>query len=106
MPSIGGLGSGAIALTTSVGGGVTAAAVFAPIFVVVGAAVAYSFSEEIFQILTSVFYENFKGGSLIGTGPAEAFMLKLKVAVFAGVILMSPAILFQVWKFKSGRAHV
>jgi sec-independent protein translocase protein TatC len=36
---------------------------------------------------------------LIGTGLAEAFVLKLKVALFAGIVLSSPFLFFQLWLF-------
>lgn len=36
---------------------------------------------------------------IIGTGLAEAFFTKLKVAFFGGVFASSPAIFYQVWKF-------
>ena len=72
---------------------------YSAIAITVGTCVAYSYCEIVFDLLNSVFYQNFKGGSLIGTGPAEAFLLKLKVSVFAGVILVSPYLFFQLWKF-------
>jgi sec-independent protein translocase protein TatC len=36
---------------------------------------------------------------IIGTGLAEAFFTKLKVAFFAGIFLASPVILYQLWQF-------
>jgi sec-independent protein translocase protein TatC len=36
---------------------------------------------------------------IIGTGIAEAFFTKLKVAFFAGIFLASPVIFYQIWKF-------
>jgi len=36
---------------------------------------------------------------IIGTGLAEAFFTKLKVAFVAGIFLASPVILYQLWKF-------
>ena len=36
---------------------------------------------------------------IIGTGLAEAFFTKLKVAFFAGIFLASPVIFYQIWKF-------
>ena len=36
---------------------------------------------------------------IIGTGLAEAFFTKLKVAFFGGIFLASPVILYQIWKF-------
>jgi len=36
---------------------------------------------------------------IIGTGLAEAFFIKLKVAFFAAIFLASPVIFYQIWKF-------
>ena len=71
------------------------------IFVVVitGAIVSYNFSGVIFALLTNPYFEHFPANSLIGTGPAEPFILKLKVAVFSGILLMSPIIFYQLWLF-------
>ncbi|NDC38404.1 MAG: twin-arginine translocase subunit TatC [Proteobacteria bacterium] len=73
--------------------------IYSALAILVGTCITYSYCDLVFSILNAVFYENFKGGTLIGTGPAEAFLLKLKVAVFAGIILVSPFLFFQLWKF-------
>ena len=39
------------------------------------------------------------GGKLIYTEPTEAFMLQLKVAALAGLILAAPVVMWQVWLF-------
>lgn len=39
------------------------------------------------------------GGKLIYTEPTEAFMLQLKVAALAGLVLAAPLIMWQVWLF-------
>jgi sec-independent protein translocase protein TatC len=36
---------------------------------------------------------------IIGTGVAEAFFTKLKVALFAAIFVSSPVIFYQIWKF-------
>ena len=64
-----------------------------------GAAASYAFSGIVFQALTIPFYEAFPRESLIGTGPAEAFVLKLKIAFFCGLLISMPVILFQAWSF-------
>ncbi len=65
----------------------------------IGAVVAYCYAQEIFSILNDPYFKAFPHNLLIGTGPAEAFMLKLKVACIAGVILSSPFIFYQLWLF-------
>jgi len=69
-----------------------------------GTCAAYSFSRGLFAILTAPYFTVSAGtagdaADLIGTGPAEAFVLKLKVALFAGLILAAPLILYQLWRF-------
>ena len=39
------------------------------------------------------------GGSLIFTDPTEAFVLYIKIAVIAGLLIASPAVMTQVWLF-------
>ncbi len=69
------------------------------ITVTVLSCVVYGFSPEILEILFKPFRDHFDKGMLIGTGPAEAFMLKIKVALFAGALVSSPVIFLQLWLF-------
>lgn len=62
---------------------------------------SYFFVEEIFIWLCQPFKNSFPNQSLIGSGPAEAFTIKLKVAMFAGFILGLPLIAHQLWAFIS-----
>ena len=41
----------------------------------------------------------FRSGHLIATEPTEPFMLYLKIALLAGIVIASPAIMLQVWLF-------
>lgn len=67
--------------------------------VVIAGSCSYLFVESIFEWLAYPFRSSFPKQSLVGSGPAEAFMIKLKVAIFAGVIISLPVTLHQVWKF-------
>ena len=60
---------------------------------------AYFISEPIFGFLTDPYYRSFPDNMLIGTGPAEAFVLKVKVACFSGAIIASPFLFYQLWLF-------
>ena len=73
--------------------------VFGAFAVLVGTVVAYFYSKESFRILSAPYFEAFPNQSLIGTGPAEAFLIRLKVALFAGSLLVSPFLFAQVWLF-------
>ncbi|MBN8548096.1 MAG: twin-arginine translocase subunit TatC [Deltaproteobacteria bacterium] len=69
------------------------------IAVCIGATISYEYSTEIFDILSRPYFAAFSNASLIGTGPAEALILKLKVAFFCGIILSGPYIFYQLWLF-------
>ena len=64
-----------------------------------GACLAYSFSTPIFALLSEPYFQAFSNHDLIGTGPAEAFLLKLKMAIFGGILVVSPVIFHQLWLF-------
>lgn len=69
------------------------------IAVVICSCIAYSYSREIMEFLMQPYQNAFRGNILIGTGPAEAFILRMKVAIFSGIILASPVIFYQLWLF-------
>ncbi|RIL10231.1 MAG: twin-arginine translocase subunit TatC, partial [Proteobacteria bacterium] len=58
---------------------------FAAVFLL--SCLAYVFSNPIFDILTKPYFDSFGDNLLIGTGPAEAFLTKLKVSFFSGIVL-------------------
>ena len=68
---------------------------------------AYRYAEDLFKLITLPLHEGIEHASagnalsfhLIGTGPAEAFIVKLKVAVVTGVLLSTPVIFHQIWRF-------
>ncbi|MDG2307400.1 MAG: twin-arginine translocase subunit TatC [Candidatus Binatia bacterium] len=76
-------------------------------FVMIGFGASYAFSDTLFEILTRPIQlaGDGKHVMLIGTGVAEAFFTKLKVAFIAGIFLASPAILFQLWGFIAPGLH-
>ncbi len=68
--------------------------------VAIGFCIAYGFKEKIFAVLMKPLVEAMgKGETLIFTGLPEAFFTYLKVAFLAGIMLMSPVILYQFWMF-------
>ncbi len=46
-----------------------------------------------------------RNGQLIYTAPTEAFLVRLKVVAFAGLILALPIILWQLWRFVTPGLH-
>ena len=65
-------------------------------------AICLMFSEQLVLLLTEPLRSQFgQGAELIGTGPAEAFMVKLKTGIAVGIVLSSPYSFLQLWRFIS-----
>jgi len=68
--------------------------------VVAGFLVAFAFIGRIFEFIMRPLQQVLpEGGRLIYTEPAEAFLLYMKVAALAGLVLAMPIILTQLWLF-------
>ena len=78
---------------------------FSALAIVALAIVSFNYTAEIFTLLSEPYMASFKDNLLIGTGPAEAFILRVKVALFAGAILSSPIVFMQVWLFVAPGLH-
>jgi sec-independent protein translocase protein TatC len=68
-------------------------------YLVVFAILSFNYSESVFDILSRPYFQYFPKQSLIGTGPAEAFILRIKLAFFSAILLSCPLIFHQVWLF-------
>ena len=75
--------------------------VYSSIAVTCVAVFGYIYAQVLFDILNKPYFDAFTDDKLIGTGPAEAFILKMQVAFFAGFIVSSPFIFYQLWLFIS-----
>ena len=65
-----------------------------------GTLVAVFFIDRIFDFIMRPLYDKLPAGSkLIYTEPTEAFMLKVKIALLAGLVIGAPLIVAQVWLF-------
>jgi sec-independent protein translocase protein TatC len=65
-----------------------------------GFALSYGFSKAIFDFLTKPLVKALPPGShLIYTALPEAFLTYIKVSFFSGLVLATPVIFYQVWKF-------
>lgn len=70
------------------------------IAVAVGFVATYAFKERIFEFLVEPLVKVLPEDShLIYTSLPEAFITYLKVAFFAGLVISSPVIFYQIWKF-------
>jgi sec-independent protein translocase protein TatC len=70
--------------------------------VLVGFLATYAFAEEVFEFLARPLIANLpEEGNLAILRVTEGFFTYLKVALFSGIILASPLILYQTWAFVS-----
>ncbi len=60
---------------------------------------AFVYSVELFDVISAPFFAAFADDILIGTGPAEAFILRLKLSALCGTIISIPVIFHQAWLF-------
>lgn len=67
--------------------------------VLVVAAVAYAYSEQLFDYLRLPAQKYLPSGGLVFTHPTDKFMAHLKIAVFSGLGLSCPVWLYQLWAF-------
>ena len=66
----------------------------------VGFVVAFVFVDQIFDFIMRPMQQLLPAGQkLIYTDPGEAFMLEVKIALIAGLIIASPLVFAQMWLF-------
>ena len=70
----------------------------AVIAVALGSVVGFIFYRDILEVLARP-YEAATDSPLAFFQPTEPFSLALRVALFAGTILASPVIIYQIWRF-------
>ncbi len=69
------------------------------IAVAVGTIIAFFFNEQILDLLAKPYQAAVPGGQLAFFRPTEAFSTVMRLSLFGGVILASPVILYQLWRF-------
>ncbi len=69
------------------------------IAVVLGTVIAFIFNEEILALLAKPYQIAVPDGELAFFRPTEAFATVMRLSLFAGMILASPVILYQTWRF-------
>lgn len=70
------------------------------IAVAAGFMISFYFSEKILQLLTGIVRSKHQV-SFVFLSPAEALWSNFKVALFTGIILALPVILYEIWRFIS-----
>lgn len=69
--------------------------------IVLASILCFSVVGFLFKLLSTPLLQTFPDNSLIGTGPADAFIVKLKIALASGFLLSLPYSFLEVWKFIS-----
>jgi sec-independent protein translocase protein TatC len=75
--------------------------IWAGVGILVSAVLCYSAVDALLTWLIHPFLVNFAEGELVGTGPADAFMMKLHLALASGCVLSAPWWVYQLWLFVS-----
>jgi sec-independent protein translocase protein TatC len=74
--------------------------IYAVIAIVIGFLIACIFITDLFEFVMGPMKANLPADqTLIYTEPTEALMLYVKIAVLAGLLIASPAVMSQVWLF-------
>lgn len=74
-------------------------------FILVGSVLCYFIAPSLFAFLCYPYYRAFPANTIIGTGPAEAIILRINVSIFAGAITVSPLLFHQLWLFVAPGLH-
>ncbi len=61
--------------------------------------VAFFFYNEVLELLAEPYLKAVDGDRLAFFQPTEAFTLALRVSLWSGVVLASPVIIYQMWRF-------
>ncbi|MBW3666129.1 MAG: twin-arginine translocase subunit TatC [Actinobacteria bacterium] len=67
--------------------------------VIAGGIVALVFSADLRQVLEAPFYAAAPGNTLQALAVGEEWGVFMRIALFGGVILASPVVLYQIWAF-------
>ena len=64
-----------------------------------GAGVSFYFSDKIFELLKLPVNKSYPQVELVTLSPTEPLFILLKITFIAGLIISSPVILYQIWRF-------
>ena len=70
--------------------------VIAVVAIVIGSAIGFYFSPQVIEILRAPI-----GDTLFFTSLGGAFFVRLKIALFIGVVIAAPIVLYELWAFVS-----
>lgn len=73
--------------------------IFILIILTITSICGFCFADLLLNFFIKPFSATALEANIIGTAPAEAFLLRLKVSIFAGFILALPFIFYHLWAF-------
>lgn len=87
--------------------------IIAVLAVLVGGVLVYVFYIHIYNFLVHPYHDylihhpkkNASQGQLVATSPLEAFLTRLKISLYGGVVLASPVVLWELWRFITPGLH-
>ncbi|ADC89465.1 Sec-independent protein translocase, TatC subunit [Thermocrinis albus DSM 14484] len=65
----------------------------------VGTGVAFYFAPQVFELLKQPVVRSYPQVQLVTLSPTEPLFILIKISVVVGLILASPVILYQMWRF-------
>src|SRR5262249_57743409 len=77
------------------------------IAVSLAAIVCFIFSESIIRFFVNYYRDATHGqkNALIFLGPLDAFLTRIKIATYGGIVLALPVWLYELWRFITPRRH-
>ena len=69
------------------------------IAVAIGTVIGFVFNEQLLDLLVEPYRQAIPDAALVFLRPTEGFSTVMRVSLFAGIILASPVILYQIWRF-------
>jgi sec-independent protein translocase protein TatC len=73
--------------------------------IAVGATIAFLFYGHILNFLAAPYRQVTHKQRFIVTDPLEGFVIRLKIAAYGGVVLASPVVLWEMWRFITPGLH-
>lgn len=70
-----------------------------------GTVLCFIWADDLFVLLTLPIRGSFAQLQLIGTGPADAFLIKLQISCVGGIFCSLPWSCYQLWRFVSPGLH-
>ncbi len=67
--------------------------------ILIGGVIAFLFTDQLREILEAPFFDATPDNNFVGLKVGEEWGVLMRIALFGGVVIASPVILYQVWAF-------